>query len=105
MRVLMPARLSGYANYCRRSLRSRLAASRRSPIHAPTARASCWGSSQLKKMENERTIFLLTVRPEPGVDGVRALRAWLKIGLRTFGLKCLRATTGDKEEANLDMRN
>ena len=39
-----------------------------------------------------RTTYLLTVRAEPGVDDVRALRAWLKIGLRTFGLRCLGIT-------------
>jgi hypothetical protein len=36
-----------------------------------------------------RAVYVLTVRPEPGVDSIRALRAWLKIGLRTFGLKCV----------------
>jgi hypothetical protein len=38
--------------------------------------------------EDERPSYLLTVRPEPGVDGIRALRAWLKRGLRDFGLRC-----------------
>jgi hypothetical protein len=37
----------------------------------------------------ERPIYVLTVRAEPGVDGIRALRAWLKRGLRDFGLVCL----------------
>jgi len=36
-----------------------------------------------------RTTYLLTVRAEPGVDDIRALRAWLKIGLRTFDLDAL----------------
>jgi hypothetical protein len=31
--------------------------------------------------------FTLTLRPLPGVDGVRALRAALKILLRRFGLR------------------
>jgi hypothetical protein len=47
----------------------------------------------------ERTTYTLTIRPEPGVDDeVRALRAWLKIGLRTFGLKCLEITPKEKKE-------
>jgi hypothetical protein len=46
-----------------------------------------------------RTIYLLTVRAEPGVAEIRALRAWLKIGLRTFGLRCVGITPKDKEKA------
>jgi hypothetical protein len=55
-------------------------------------------------MESERTTYLLTVRPEPGVDGIRALRAWLKIGLRSFGLKCVGITPKDEEKAMVDAR-
>jgi hypothetical protein len=29
------------------------------------------------------------VRAEPGVDAIRALRAWLKTGLRIYGLRCV----------------
>jgi hypothetical protein len=36
-----------------------------------------------------RTTYLLMVRAEPGVDEIHALRAWLKIGLRVFGLRCV----------------
>jgi hypothetical protein len=36
-------------------------------------------------------IFAIRVRARPGVDAIRSLRAWLKIGLRTFGLKCVSA--------------
>jgi hypothetical protein len=36
-----------------------------------------------------RPVFTLAVRAEPGVAKIRSLRAWLKIGLRTFGLRCL----------------
>src|SRR5262245_61194785 len=33
---------------------------------------------------------MLRVRPEPGVsDAIKALRAWLKQGLRAHGLRCL----------------
>jgi hypothetical protein len=43
------------------------------------------------------------VRAEPGVDSIRALRAWLKIGLRSFGLKCVKITPREVED-NMDMR-
>jgi hypothetical protein len=35
------------------------------------------------------SIFLVRLRALPGVDGVRALRAALKVLLRRFGLRCL----------------
>jgi hypothetical protein len=38
-----------------------------------------------------RSIFVLRVRAEEGVDEIRALRAWLKRGLRDFGLICVEA--------------
>jgi hypothetical protein len=50
-----------------------------------------------------RPIFVVHVRAEPGVDAVRALRAWLKRGLRDFGLKCVQITPSEKETA-MDMR-
>jgi len=34
-------------------------------------------------------MFALRVRAEPGVDAIRGLRAWLKRGLREYGLRCL----------------
>jgi hypothetical protein len=54
--------------------------------------------------DDERPIYLLTVRAEPGVDAIRALRAWLKIGLRTFGLKCVGITPREEETA-MDLRD
>lgn len=39
----------------------------------------------------ERPTFTLELRPEPGVDGVLALRALLKTTLRRFGLRCISA--------------
>lgn len=38
---------------------------------------------------SERQQFRLTVRAEPGVDEMRALRALLKTMLRRFGLRCI----------------
>jgi len=37
----------------------------------------------------ERPVFALRVRAEPGVDAIRSLRAWLKRGLRSYGLRCV----------------
>ena len=39
----------------------------------------------------ERPLFVLTLRPEPGVDGTRALRRFLKVALRSFRLRCISA--------------
>jgi hypothetical protein len=37
-----------------------------------------------------RPVFVLRMQAaEPGVDVIRSLRAWLKVGLRTFGLRCV----------------
>jgi hypothetical protein len=47
---------------------------------------------------------LVTVVAEPGVDEIRALRAWMKQGLRAHGLRCVEMTPKDKEKA-MDMRN
>jgi hypothetical protein len=46
----------------------------------------------------------MTVRAEPGVDDIRALRAWLKMGLRTFGLKCVEITPKQEKAAMVDAR-
>jgi hypothetical protein len=43
---------------------------------------------------NKRPVFVIRVRAEPEVDSIRALRAFLKIALRRFGL---RAVSVDKE--------
>jgi hypothetical protein len=37
----------------------------------------------------DRPIYELHLRPEPGVDAIRALRALLKVALRQFGMKCI----------------
>jgi hypothetical protein len=36
-----------------------------------------------------RPVFVLRVRAEPGVHVIHSLRAWLKCGLREFGLRCI----------------
>jgi len=33
-------------------------------------------------------LFMVTLRPEPGVDATKALRGALKAMLRTYGLRC-----------------
>jgi hypothetical protein len=39
----------------------------------------------------ERPHFVLVLRPEPGADGIRALRRFLKTALRRFHLRCISA--------------
>ncbi len=39
-------------------------------------------SQRRRSAADERPLFVLTLRPEPGVDGIRALRGFLKIALR-----------------------
>jgi hypothetical protein len=47
-----------------------------------------------------RRTYRLLVRAQPGIDDdIRALRGWLKQGLRTFGLKCVSITPKDKAKA------
>jgi hypothetical protein len=41
-------------------------------------------------MRNERPIYTIAFRPEPGIDAVRALRGILKIALRRFGMRAIR---------------
>ncbi|HSR80896.1 MAG TPA: hypothetical protein VLL28_08980 [Hyphomicrobiaceae bacterium] len=36
-------------------------------------------------------IYVIKLRPNPGVDGIKALRRALKYALRVCGLKCLSA--------------
>jgi hypothetical protein len=49
-------------------------------------------------------VFALRVRAEPGVDVVRSLRAWLKIGLRTFGLRCVAIEELKQKDNTMDMK-
>jgi hypothetical protein len=57
----------------------------------PTASVS-WSASNTPTKEKSQApdaaAFTVTLRPLPGCDGVRALRALLKRALRTYGLKC-----------------
>jgi hypothetical protein len=49
-----------------------------------------------------RPVFALHVQAEPGVNAIRSLRAWLKIGLRTFGLRCV--SIKQEESEMVDVR-
>jgi len=51
-----------------------------------------------KRTGKERPVFVLELRPEPGVDPVLALRALLKVALRRFGLRCVAARETLEEE-------
>ena len=37
----------------------------------------------------ERPVYRLLLKPEPRVDGIRALRALLKLALQRLGLRCI----------------
>jgi hypothetical protein len=56
-----------------------------------TARQAAAGEA-----ESPRPTFLLTIRPEPGIDAIKALRFGLKALLRRYGLRCL-AVVEDRE--------
>jgi hypothetical protein len=43
----------------------------------------------------DRPTYVLRLRPEPDVDGIRALRAALKVLLRRFGLKAIEVKQQD----------
>lgn len=41
---------------------------------------------------SERRTFIIELRPLPGVDPIRALKALLKYALRVLGLRCTKIT-------------
>ena len=41
-------------------------------------------------MKVDRPTFVMTLRPEPGIDPIHSLRSVLKVLLRGYGMKCLR---------------
>ena len=51
-----------------------------------------------------RPVFVLRVRAEKGVHVIRSLRAWLKCGLREFGLRCLSIEEVQENETMVDVR-
>jgi hypothetical protein len=53
--------------------------------------------------DDERVVFVLRVRAEDGVDEIRALRAWLKQGLREFGLVCVEVCEENNQRRRLTM--
>jgi hypothetical protein len=44
--------------------------------------------------QDYRPVFTITLRPEPGTDGIRALRRLLKRALRGYGLRALSCIEG-----------
>jgi len=51
-----------------------------------------------------RPVFALRVRADPGVDVIRSLRAWLKVGLKTFGLRCVSIEQLKQKDNTMDMK-
>jgi hypothetical protein len=48
-----------------------------------------------------RTLYIVTLQPQRGVDGVRALRSTLKTALRRFGLKAISAYESTPQDEKL----
>lgn len=46
---------------------------------------------------SERPLYRLLLRPEPGVNGTQALRRFLKVALRSYGLRCIAAYESTRE--------
>ena len=57
------------------------------PTNEPVGRFSDWRPPRPKAVE--RPVYKLSVRGEPGIDEVKALRFLLKSMLRRFGLRCV----------------
>jgi len=49
-------------------------------------------------MMKDRPVYVLELRPEPGINPVLALRALLKVTLRRFGMRCISARESSSEE-------
>jgi hypothetical protein len=47
-------------------------------------------------------VYTITFRTEPGVDGLRAARALLKLALRAFGLRCIGITAQPPVDVETD---
>jgi hypothetical protein len=52
--------------------------------------------------KHERPIFVLALRPEPRVDGIRALRGALKVLKRRFGLRAVTIREHHAADAGID---
>ena len=48
----------------------------------------------------DRPVFVLEMRAEPGIDPVHALRATLKVALRRHGLRCIAASEKSEERSS-----
>jgi hypothetical protein len=58
-------------------------------LGAAGANKICKRGSGSRSEGRAQVIFVLRLRPEPGVDAIRALRWTLKALLRRHGLRCL----------------
>ena len=56
----------------------------------------CAARCGTKRPSERRPIFVVRLRAEQGIDGIRALRAVLKSLLRRHGLRCLSAREADR---------
>ena len=49
------------------------------------------------KPAKERPVYVIELRPEPGIDPIPALRGLLKVTLRRFGMRCISARENIEE--------
>ena len=61
------------------------------PGNYRTAEKTNQAKATASRVSEEQRTFQITLRNQPGVDAIRALRALLKRALRSYGLKCLDA--------------
>lgn len=61
----------------------------RQDIASASWNASSCTNSQTSRPSQDRPVYVIRVRPEPGVDATRALRHFLKRALRSYGLRCV----------------
>jgi hypothetical protein len=61
-------------------------------VTAPRAKrnttSSATPTSTNRAKQGHRPVYTIRLRPEPGIDAVRSLRALLKAALRRYGLRC-----------------
>jgi hypothetical protein len=61
-------------------------------------------NARLNAVEDDRPVFVVKLRPEPGIDAVKGLRWILKVSLRQFGLRCLDIRREETSDGRADAK-
>jgi len=64
--------------------------------------AALYARSRHARQSQPQTVFVLTLRAEPGSDAIRGLRALLKRALRSYGLRAISVIERDVVEAQIE---